>query len=468
MSGNTARWWAMEGGSLDWWRPASSGKGTVSAEEQTAATPNAPDSTVAFWGVMAFTFVLLIAPQSSVPALRVLRLAFVSVVVSVVALFVYRWGHGRPLSVMTRELWIAMALLTWAIVTVPWSYWPGGSISFLLQVYVKSLAVLWLLVNALNTPRRIRRIAWALTAMSVPLAVAGVRHFIIGDFYGGPEAREFQRIIGYDAPLTANPNDLALMLNLLLPLAVALLLIAKRPVVRLALVGAIALDVGGVFATYSRGGFVTLCAIFLAYLLKFRGRPERRWVWGLLGCLLAVMLIGLPLLPTSYVERLSTITDIKADKTGSAEDRWADMSTALRLAARHPIIGAGIGQNMLALNQERGNLWSEVHNVYLQYALDLGLPGLALFLALLSLVLLSTARVQRESAGLPAFRDFFCLAEGVHVSMIAFAVAAMFHPVAYNFGFYYMAGLALAIRETWRAYRPTPVPAVDTFQAVNG
>jgi O-antigen ligase len=274
--------------------------------------------------------------------------------------------------------------------------------------------------------------------------------------------------MGYNAALTQNPNDLALMLNLLLPIAVALLLISRRPLVRLALLAAITLDVAGVFSTYSRAGFLTLSTTFLVYLWKFRGRPERRWAWGLAACLLAVTLIGLPLLPDSYTERLSTITDIKADKSRSAEARWDDMFVALNLVSRHPIIGAGTGQNILALNQERGKRWTEVHNVYLEYAVDLGLPGLAFFVALLGLSLWSTTLVQRESAGRPAFRDFFCLAEGVQVSLIAFAVSGMFHPVAYNFYFYYMAGLALAIRETWCARQGTPSRAADPLPAVNG
>ena len=69
--------------------------------------------------------------------------------------------------------------------------------------------------------------------------------------------------------------------------------------------------------------------------------------------------------------------------------------------------------------------------------------------------------MQRESAGRPASRDLFCLAEGVQVSLIAFAVAGMFHPVAYHFYFYYMGGLALAIRETWRAHRARSSRAAD-------
>jgi hypothetical protein len=42
----------------------------------------------------------------------------------------------------------------------------------------------------------------------------------------------------------------------------------------------------------------------------------------------------------------------------------------------------------------------------------------------------------------------------------------MFHPVAYNIGFYYMAGLALAIRATWHARRSDPSPATDAVPAM--
>ena len=43
-------------------------------------------------------------------------------------------------------------------------------------------------------------------------------------------------------------------------------------------------------------------------------------------------------------------------------------------------------------------------------------------------------------------REMFLLAEGIPVSLIAFAVAAFFHPVAYHHYFYYVAGLALAAK----------------------
>ena len=117
----------------------------------------------------------------------------------------------------------------------------------------------------------------------------------------------------------------------------------------------------------------------------------------------------------------------------------------MRFVAAHPILGAGVGMNVLALNETRGASWKNVHNVYLEYAVDLGLPGLGLFLALFAGCLCATVVAMRRAAAITA-PDLFLLAEGLQTSLLVFAVAALFHPVAYHFYFYYVAGLAIAAR----------------------
>ena len=85
-----------------------------------------------------------------------------------------------------------------------------------------------------------------------------------------------------------------------------------------------------------------------------------------------------------------------------------------------------------------------VHNAYLEYAIDLGLPGLILFLLLFVGSVRSAGRAARLAAMRPGGHDLSVLANGIRVSLLAFAVAAFFSPVAYHFHFYYFAGLALA------------------------
>jgi O-antigen ligase len=268
----------------------------------------------------------------------------------------------------------------------------------------------------------------------MPLAVTAIRAYRSGEL-----DRATLRVTGYDAPLTNNPNDLALMLNLLLPLALALLLSRPHGLLRAVLIVSVAAQAIGIVVTFSRAGFLTLVAAGLAWLWKLRGRRERTAI----VVALAIGLACLPLLPIGYTERLATVLDNDADATGSAQARKAHSRAAMAFVSSHPIVGAGIGQDMNVLAQERGVPWTSVHNVYLEYAVDLGLPGLALFVLLLVASFKSAGRAERRWAE-GGQHDMALLAAGVQVSLIAFAVAAFFHPASYHFYFYYIAGLAVA------------------------
>jgi O-antigen ligase len=421
-----------------WWRPDV----VVDAGPQSAALAvDGDESAVPFWALMCFSFVLLIAPQEIFPFLAPLRIALVAASVAVLSYLLDRFGRGRPLTLVTREIWLTAALAGWAVVTVPFSSWPGGSVAFLFAFYFKSLAIFWLLSNVVSTVTRLRQVAWGLSLMSVPLALTAIGNFLSATFLPGLVAQSTKRILGYDAPLTGNPNDLALMLNLVIPLTMALFLTVERPGLRMVLAGAIALDVLGVIVTFSRGGFLTLATAVGACLWKFRGRPERAWAWAAVVIALACV----PLLPSGYMARLETMTDIDSDVTRSARLRWDDTVTALGYVGSHPVVGGGIGMNHLTLNQERGGFgWSAIHNVYLQISVELGIPGLILFVMLLAACIRSVARVQRWCAGVPARRDLFHLAEAIQISLIAFSVAAFFYPVAHHLYFYYFAALAIA------------------------
>jgi probable O-glycosylation ligase (exosortase A-associated) len=426
----------------EWWRAESQTDGGDDCRSSAAAAAEATASSVPFWFLLAFTFILLLAPQQVVPALAPYRIALLTAAVAVITYVYDRLSRRQPIVHLEQEIWITLCLIGWALMTLPFSYWPGGSLSFLVGAYLKTLVIFWLLSNAVNTLTRLRLVTWGLSLMAIPLALTAVAHFVSGVFLPEGPASETKRIVGYDAPLTENPNDLALMLNLVLPLCIALLLDSPRPLIRALLLAMIGLDVTAVILTFSRAGFLTLVTIIVMYMWKLRKRPEG----GMAVAALVIALVCLPLLPSGYFDRLSTITNIESDSTGSSQVRWRDTLAAVNFVVQNPIVGAGVGMNVLALNEERGPYWLNVHNVYLQYAVDLGIPGLVLFLILLVTCIKSASRVRQCSAPVPAFRELFYLAEGIQVSLIAFAVAAAFHPVAYHFYFYYMAGLAVAVK----------------------
>jgi putative inorganic carbon (HCO3(-)) transporter len=421
---------------IQWWRPVPVGEaGTWSV----TATPTS-DSPVPFWALFAFTFILLLSPQTLIPFLAPLRIALLSAGLAILFYVSNRFAHHMPIVRMTREIRLALLLLTWAVVTVPFSYWPGGTVTYLVGLYVKSLLVFVLLSQVITSVTRLRTLAWGLALMAIPIALSGIHNYLSGNFMQdiGSDAR----IQGYDAPLTGNPNDLALTLNLILPLAIALYQGSRKRGVRAALGALIGLMIVAIVFTFSRGGFLTLAVtlgIYLWFLCKRRGAG-----WAVL--VVALLFAAIPFLPSTYFNRIGTITEIEADTSGSAQERWTYIKAAAVYTAYHPLVGAGAGMNMLALNEMKGPMWKEVHNVYLQYASELGIPGLLLFLLLLRGCIKSVRDVERRPGLRASAPELFYLAEGIRVSLIAFAVAALFHPVAYHFYFYYFAGLALAAR----------------------
>ena len=86
----------------------------------------------------------------------------------------------------------------------------------------------------------------------------------------------------------------------------------------------------------------------------------------------------------------------------------------------------------------------------LEYAVDLGIPGLTLFVCLLLASLSTARRVERFTKRIGALWDVSVFAAGAQIALIAFAVAAFFHPIAYQFYFFCVAGLAVALKSVSR------------------
>ena len=421
----------------DWWRPSPRMETERVPAGLYLSTPTGHD--VAFLALVAFTIILLVSPQAWFPAIKSLRIALLAGATAVVAHLAGRaFGTSKALP-LRREMVIALALVAWAALTIPLSTWPGGSMSALTDHLIKAVVFFWLIGTLITTWPQLRTYSWVLALCSLPLAVTALDNYRSGVFVTHASSA-VQRIAGYvgGSGLAGNPNDLALMLNLLMPITGSLFGIEKRWWLRLIAGASVLLSIAAVIATFSRAGFITLAAIGLMALLAMvrRGAVVTAMMIVFLGA--AAFLV----LPGEYFTRLSTITNIEADPTGSAQGRWEDYFLSLQYIQQHPLTGAGLGQDLLALNDTRGvDTWRSVHNAFLQSAVDLGIPGAALLFALLACSFANTRRPRRT----PPLGDVDILAYGVRVSLMAFTIAAFFHPIAYQFYFFCLAGLAVAL-----------------------
>jgi hypothetical protein len=392
---------------------------------------------LAFRALLLLVFIIYIAPQALIPALEPLHLAKVSAGFAVIGYFIHVSRSSARWTVMNREVRLVLVLVSIALLSIPFSIWPGGSVEFLLDQYSKSIIIFFLVANLLTSFQRYWTFLWTIGVFAAFDAVLGLKNYLSGSMvfaYG-------QASLGVSG-IASNPNDLALTLNLAIPFLVYLYSMAESSRGRFWAALLIVINVVGIVISFSRGGFVTLIAFVLWTAWVYGQRQGMavfmKTVVGMVAVILVLLLAG----PEGYGSRIGTISDMDKDQTGSSQERWQMMVGAAQGMLDHPL-GVGLNMNNLLLH-DMGIGWLGVHNVYLELGAELGFPGLMVFLMLLYGLLASMKKVRIQYEHIPELAQ---LAQASGGAMVAYATAAMFHPVSYHFYFYIIAGLIIACRE---------------------
>ena len=222
------------------------------------------ESAVPFWCLMLFTFVLFMAPQNFLPILEPLRPAQVSAGLAAVAYVLSRLVYRRPLTVATPEIRLISSLTLVAVVSIPFSLSPGGALEYFLSTFIKSVVAFFLIANLLETVGRLKVVIAFITLVGVVYSVTGLYNFVTGHML----PHDPGRIYGYPSLFAHNPDDLGLLLNVILWLTFGLCLLARRSFVKALLVLGMIVMVGGIIATLSRGAFLALVATLALFVAK--------------------------------------------------------------------------------------------------------------------------------------------------------------------------------------------------------
>jgi hypothetical protein len=202
--------------------------------------------------------------------------------------------------------------------------------------------------------------------------------------------------------LNMHANEFSLLLNSALAL-VLFVIPAERGLRRLALLACAAVLVAAVLATFSRGGFLGLALIYIAFLLHVR---DARWLLFSLFAATFVLLVA----PGAVFER--ALQGIAANDHGAI--------SAGRLDQIWPLLWPVVLDHMAVGNGLMSILWSEPartgwlqvaqpHNAYLALLLDMGLVGFVWIMAFFFWAIRNALAASREAgaAGDMFHRQFF-------------------------------------------------------------
>lgn len=347
------------------------------------------------------------------------------------------WAQGRSLPIGgASPLVIIGVFLMVAAVTLIGT--PGASDSITtLRSIAEDGSVAVLVGLLLRDTASLRRLSWVLVAGGGLLATLSLVHFSTGAWgtaFGGLSQSAVQQIVGttddvrVSGPI-GDPNFYAQWLVMLIPFAVDRFWDETRRALRFAALYSTATMVATVVVTFSRGALLGLGVVAMA--LVIRRRPPVRGLVAA-GLLLAVVL---PFAPSGYVDRIAALGDVGTVQAGidpSVRSRTAELTAGWRMFLSNPISGVGYGEftdNYLPQTRDLGiDLRAtprEAHNLYMQFAAEMGLIGLALLAGIAVTVTRALRRGRRRFRGM-----FDATGDGIGyaaaVSLLAYAATSMF------------------------------------------
>jgi probable O-glycosylation ligase (exosortase A-associated) len=269
-------------------------------------------------------------------------------------------------------------------------------------------------------------------------------------FYADLEALKYlasgggHAITGMSGHVLGDRNELSVAFCMTLPLCYYLLgeYGQRSRILKLGLMGTMALLAVGVIGTMSRGGFVALTALAGYMYIK----SDRK---VLLTFLIVVLVIGLSFVVSSnYTARIDTIA--AADEDNSFMGRVVAWKLSFIMAMQHPFFGGGFKSleyfpNWSALSREffsypwfytghalpNTSVGRAAHSVYFQVLGEHGFVGLGLYVSFLALSFFKAGRISRAArrAGAPAWIS--SATTMIQLSIFAFALGGAALSFAY-------------------------------------
>lgn len=395
---------------------------------------------LSYLGLFLFTAVVYFRPYELIPALEGLKsIAFWIAVVTLVAFVITQLSIQGNLTARPREVNLILLLGLTALLSVPFAddrsrAWGAFS------DYIKVIVMFVVMVNVVHTKWRLQGMFFLTLAVSCFLSINAFSDYATGVFKS-----DGYRVVGVIGNMFHNPNDLALHLVTIAPIAVGLSLGSRSTLLKILYALCTLMMVGAITLTYSRGGFLGLAAasIFLAWHLAQRQRALT------LAFTLVAISLFIVFAPGGYGQRVAGIV---ARQDGSALARTDDLKRSIIVMVRHPLVGVGIDNYVL-----RSNNNTATHNAYTQIGAEMGLAAMILYILFVISPFKRLRQIERQTVNSrQTDARFYYLAVGLQASLVGYMISSFFASVSYLWNVYYLVGYAYCLHfmYTTRSDRP--------------
>lgn len=369
---------------------------------------------------------------------------------------------------------LALALVAVALLSTLLSDHPTTATSWTVTLITEGVLVYLLVINAIRTLSTLKRVLWVLlvvcAALSAMSAYQDVTRSYESDFAGFAQ-RNTERGLGdpdeegsgllrsrsrlhsvYRArgPM-GDPNRFAQVLLVLVPVGVVLATRSRNVRQRL-LAGALSAAIlVGIFLTYSRGAMLTLALTSVGLVLLGCLRVRNLVIGAVVALLLVI--VAAP----GMKDRIDSIRGVQglmaegtdADADGATRGRMTEMLAALNAFRDHPVLGLGPGNYSPHYSVEYmsdpdvafriRDTQRRAHSLYIEFAAEMGIVGLVVFLAIPGWLCLRLWRLR--SGWAPRDPERAAVASALLLALVGYFGTAAFLHLAFQRYYWFLIGL---------------------------
>jgi putative inorganic carbon (hco3(-)) transporter len=386
-------------------------------------------STLAYYALVLFSFIYFVRPEDFIPGLDVIPIGKITGAIALLALIVAVPASRR--NKLTIELKVLLLLLAHMLLCVAFASWRFGAYDAVVNRFSKGVIVAILIYMGATSVKEVRKLL-AIQAWTV--ALVAIVSLIVHHTESG-------RLVGIQKGILENPNELAINIAITFPLCIAFLFSANKTVTKAFWAVALLFMSLAIVATYSRSGLIAMVVTIVVCVWEFGVRGKRRAV--LVGAVfMGIVAVGVVLATPNYLTRIESMVRGNIEGSGdrgSLEARQELLMDSLTIMAHHPVLGIGPG-NFSSYTLT----WRVAHNTYTELGAETGLPGLFLFLLLLSLTMRKIRRV-RTLPGYQSSEEIRLWTSALWAAMAAYMVGALFSSTEYSLFPYFMVGYVCAV-----------------------
>lgn len=403
----------------------------------------------AFRFLLWYICVLCVQPQNRFYFLHPFHIADICAMLALLLHFISASSEGRPIIRMGPATVSAIALMVFSFLSLQVGYYQTDhSWNSDIDLIFKNCLVL-ILVEAMSfTVERVWAVQTTIFFATLWWIKGGLRLASAGATYSG------DRIMGPAVSMIENPNGFAYLLTVMIPLYLYFYQKAPNRYIRWGCLGIALAAVYIVLQTGSRTGLLSLVAVGVFLLPKYGAKHKKTIILvaaavfvfsSSLGALNVQRFKSIPQSIMAFVsgaQEDANIDSMNQDEQSAWERKMKNKHT-WNLILTYPAFGVGVAANDELVMREFPHAGGQVHNEILYAGKQMGIIGMAIYLAFMFTIFSRGRYAQMATAGWwPAASD---LGWTFKMQFIVFVVGGFFSPIPWNPIYLIIAGSVSAL-----------------------